>query len=42
MFSITCDNGANIVKMVGIFNDNEESSNESDSEESENIILNGR
>lgn len=42
MISITCDNEANIVKMVIIFNDNEETSDdESESEEIENINLNG-
>lgn len=42
VISITCDNGANIVKMVRIFNDNEETTDdESESEEIENINLNG-
>lgn len=52
MYSITCDNGANIVKMVNIFNENtedqeseEESENESEDESEEvttSNIVNGR
>lgn len=42
VISITCDNGANFVKMVRIFNENEETTdNESESEEIENMNLNG-
>jgi len=42
VFSITGDNGANIVKMVRIFNDNEETTDdESESEEIEKINPNG-
>lgn len=46
MYSITCDNGANIVKMVKIFNENTEDqeSEEESEDESEEVtnIVNGR
>lgn len=46
MYSITCDNGANIVKMVKIFNENTEDQefddeSEDESEEEVTNILNG-
>lgn len=46
VYSITCDNGANIVKMVKIFNENTEDQefddeSEDESEEEVTNILNG-
>lgn len=37
VYTITCDNGANMVKMVNIFNDNQESNDDSGPEVQDDI-----